>query len=254
MQILILEDEGPAAERLQNLLGQLKAEVDIAAVLDSVDDAIAFLQKSSPDLIISDVELADGTCFDVFAEVAIQTPVIFTTAYNQYAIKAFETNAIDYLLKPVDKKKLEAAFTRFRERVNLQRPEIDYSALADAIESKNVKAQKRYMVQYGNKMFVVNPNDAAYFYSEQKATYMIDKAGKSFPLDQSLSKVEEDLEQQGFFRINRNLIVHIDSIEEMHSFGKGRIRLRLIYDKVNSDYCTVSTERAPAFRKWLKGK
>ncbi len=254
MKILILEDELPASERLKKLIIEIEPNAEITGVLDSISSATEFLKDNSPDVIISDVELADGLCFEIFMATKTAIPIIFTTAYNQYAIRAFEANAIDYLLKPVNRKDLAKSFERLRERMGLTRDTVDFEAIADAINKKELLQTKRYLVKYGTNMFVVNPNEAAYFHSVQKSTFMMSSKGKSYPLDESLSTVESDLNPLNFFRINRNLIVNISSIESMKSFSKGRLQLNLTPAYDNEKFCIVSSERAPQFRKWLKGE
>ncbi len=255
MRILIFEDELPAAERLVSLIKKVEPTAEVVETIDTISGGIIQLtEKPLPDLIISDVELADGLCFEIFDAVNVQVPVIFTTAYNHYAIRAFEANAIDYLLKPVDAEKLKQAFVRARERANFLRPEIDYKALAQAIEEKEVREEKRYLVKYGNKLVLVKPNEAAYFYSEQKACFLVTPAGKAYPLDESLSRVEEDLDDSRYFRINRNFIACIDHIDEMQSVSKGRLSLRVNPPSKHTEHTVVSAERSPQFRKWLKGE
>lgn len=254
MQILIFEDESPAAERLQKLLGDIDESLQIIEILDNVADAIEMLGSGvEVDLIVSDVELADGLCFGIFNEVKTDIPVIFTTAYNQYAIRAFEANAIDYLLKPVKIEDLKQALQRARRRLPGAKSDIDYQALAQSILEKRDTSTRRFTVRYGNKMKVVKPSDAAYFYSVQKSTFMVDRTGKSLPLDESLSQVESDL-GESFFRINRNLIVHIDAIESVDMLGKGRMKINLEHPPEDLQFLNVSSDRSPQFRKWYQGR
>ena len=254
MHVLILEDEAPAAERLQRLLESADPEIHVVSVMETVEEGIELLGSDVKiDLIISDVELADGLCFEIFSSTSTKVPVIFTTAYNQYAIRAFEANAVDYLLKPVKETELQKALLRAKERMAYERADLDYDKLAEAIEQRKEEQTKRYLVRYGQKMFVVDPNDAAYFYSEQKSTFMVNREGKSFPLDESLSQVEEDLVSKKFFRINRNFIVHVSSIAEMVTFGKARIKLKVKPAFEDEDTLLVAADRTPDFRKWLKG-
>mgnify|MGYP006282934785 CR=1 FL=1 len=255
MRIVIFEDENPAAERLQNMLRELNPAIEVKGVYDTVVEAIEILSGGvEADLIISDVELADGLCFGIFKEVKTEVPVIFTTAYNQYAIRAFETNAVHYLLKPVKANELEMALEKAGKHIAKQTPKIDYAALAESMVRKQEKTPKRYMVRYGNKMKIVNPADAAYFYSMQKSTFMVDWEGKSLPLDESLNQVENDLEAKSFFRINRNLIVSIKSIQSVDMLGKGRMKINLKNPPEEDQYSLVSADRSPEFRKWLQGR
>lgn len=254
MRVLILEDEAPAAERLQRLMESTDPVIKVVSVLETVEEGIAFLEGNVHiDLIMSDVELADGLCFEVFSSTSTKIPVIFTTAYNQYAIRAFEANAVDYLLKPVKEAELQKALSRAKERMNYEREDLDYGKLAEAIEQRKESQTKRYLVRYGQKMFVVDPNEAAYFYSEQKSTFLVDRSGKTYPLDESLTQAENDVSEGEFFRINRKFLVNINSIGEMKTFGKARIRVEVDPPHDTEENLVVSTERTPEFRKWLKG-
>jgi DNA-binding LytR/AlgR family response regulator len=252
MRVLILEDEAPAAERLERLLHEVAPDLKVIATLETAEEGIKFLEKKEKiDLILSDVELADGLCFEVFSHTSTEIPVIFTTAYNQYAIRAFEANAVDYLLKPVKEAELKKALARAKERMSYHREDLDYGKLAEAIESRKELEVKRYLVRYGQKMFVVDPNKAAYFYSEQKCTFMVNQEGKSFPLDESLSQVETDLTSKDFFRINRNFLINISNITEMITFGKARIKLKVNPPFEDESALMVAADRTPDFRKWL---
>lgn len=163
MRVLIFEDELPAAQRLRNLLAEAAPDLEIVDVLDSGKDAVAYLQKNPPpDLIISDIELADGLCFDIFSSLHIQVPVIFATAYNQYAIRAFEANAVDYLLKPVKRESLERSLEKFRMRMGLEKPAVNYSEISDTITQKLSAPPKKYLVRYGQKMRLLHPNEVAW--------------------------------------------------------------------------------------------
>ncbi len=252
MRLLLLEDEMPAAQRMQNLLAEVAPDLEVAAVLDSGKDAIAFLQNQPPpDLIISDIELADGLCFDIFSSIQTQIPVIFATAYNQYAIRAFEANAIDYLLKPIRRENLQRSLEKFRMRMGLEKPSVNYSEISDTISQKLPAPPKKYLVRYGQKMLLIDPNQVAYFYSLMKASYAVLPSGKTYPVDESLTQIELDLDGNRYFRINRNLIVERASIREMMRQSKGRLQLTLEPTCEDPSICTVSAERSPEFRKWI---
>lgn len=251
VRVLILEDEQPAAQRLTQLLKNLRPNFEVVRVIQAGSEAVEHLRTHElPHLIISDVELADGLCFDVFAEVEVQVPVIFTTAYNEYAIRAFETHAIDYLLKPVHKEKLKRALIKFEKQTSP--PSIHWAALDKLLRQK--KDSQRYIVKYGQKMVVLKRKDIAYFYSMEKSTFAVDINGKTYPMDESLSALENELPDRNFFRINRNMLVHIDSLHEMRPHSKGRIRLLLKPEHFNRSHTIVSVERTPDFRKWLRAE
>jgi len=252
MRVLIFEDEIPAAQRLRNLLAEAAPDLEIVDVLDSGKDAVAYLQKNPPpDLIISDIELADGLCFDIFSSLHIQVPVIFATAYNQYAIRAFEANAIDYLLKPVKRESLERSLEKFRMRMGLEKPAVNYSEISDTITQKLPAPPKKYLVRYGQKMLLLHPNEVAWYYSHMKSSFAVLPSGKTYPVDESLTQIESDLDANRYFRINRNLIVVRGSILEMKRESKGRLHLTLEPTCEDMSICTVSAERAPDFRKWI---
>lgn len=254
MQILILEDELPAALRIEKLIKQIEPEAQICQRIDSIADAISFLNQNQPDLIVSDVELSDGLCFETFARTNTEIPIIFTTAYNQYAIRAFEANAIDYLLKPVKISRLTEAFGKFHSRTGYKRPQIDFEAIARAIRDKTRESRKRYLIRYGSKMVVQDPNEAAFFYSVHKSTFIVLGNGKSYPLDESLTTVEKDVDSKTFFRINRNFIVNINSISSMSAYSKGRVQLHVKPAHEDEKHLIVSADRSPDFKKWLKGE
>ncbi len=254
MRVLIFEDEVPAAERLQKLLTQIDSDLDVIEICDTVEGAIEKL-KSKPeiDLIISDIELADGLCFGIYEEVDPRVPVIFTTAYNQYAIRAFETHAVDYLLKPIKVEELTRAYEKSKAWLPKKPTPIDYSALARSISSQSQAESKRFLVKYGNKMQVVNQSEVAYFYSVQKATFLVVNGGKAFPIDESLTQVENGMDALKFFRINRNLIVSLESISSVEMLGKGRMKVLLHHPPEDDQFTLVSVERSPDFRRWYAG-
>jgi two-component system LytT family response regulator len=253
MQVLIFEDEMPAAQRLQKMLTGLDPGIEICAILETTDEALNWLSKHpNPDLIISDVELADGLCFEIFARHSSNVPVIFATAYHQYAIRAFEANAIDYLLKPISQGALRKSIERWKERLGTTPAVRNYTLLQQQVENK-IAPSKQFVVRFGTKMLLIPSHEPAYYYSSQKTTYAVLPSGKCYPLDESLNNVEEHLSASDYFRINRNLIVARSSIGTMTSKSKGRLELALIPELGLNEYCTVSADRSPDFRKWISG-
>ncbi len=251
MHILILEDEWPAAERLQNLLKELIPDLVVDAVLETGLEATEWLLSNpQPNLIFSDIELADGLCFEVFAKSNAKIPVIFATAYNQYAIRAFEAHAIDYLLKPIHLDALRKSLTKFKDRTGYELPDRNYARISEEITMKRLP-EKQFLVRYGQKLFLLEASSIAYYYSEHKASYAVVSSGKAYPLDESLSAIEEYLPAKEYFRINRNMIVKRNSIVSMETRSKGRLQLTLDPMAHNINYTTVSAERSPAFRKWI---
>ncbi len=249
MKVLIIEDESAAANRLAKLIQEIDPSIEVVEQLDSIESSVNWLEKhGAPDLLFMDIHLADGSSFEIFRFVKLDKPVIFTTAYDEYALQAFKVNAIDYLLKPLKKSELEQAINKYR---NLQKPaEMNYQALANSLQSD--KYNFRFLIRFGQNIKVVEFRDAAYFYTEDKITFIVTKEGKRYPVEPSLEKLEEMADPRAFFRINRQFIINIESIKEMYAYSKSRVKLKL--DPPTDKETIVSTERSPVFKKWLVGK
>lgn len=247
MKILIIEDEEAAAERLQKQLKSISDGYQIVEVLDSVEDTINwFLKYPRPDLIFMDVQLSDGVSFEIFRHVEIDTAVIFTTAYDHYAINAFKVNAIDYLLKPIKKEELSKAI---QKAIVSSQPD----NLKLLKEINDIKFPKRLLIKVGTAIKVIDFEEVAYFFSESKSTYLVNFQRKKYVLDYSLDKIEKMVDNSIFFRINRKLLVNFKAIDELTTYSKSRVKLKLTPDVVDLD-ALVSTERASAFKKWLEGE
>jgi two-component system LytT family response regulator len=249
MKILIIEDEAAAARRLKKLLLEVNPKIEIIGHTDSIESTLNWLHiNTMPDIFLMDIHLADGSSFEIFNHVQIPKPVIFTTAFDQYAIQAFKVNAVDYLLKPIKKLQLEQALERYQQRV--ANKEVNYKALARAI--RNNDDRKRFLIKIGQQLKIISIKDAAYFYTKDKVTFLITFEGKRFPIDHSLEKVEEMTDPNQFFRINRQFILNIEAIKQMHAYSKSRVKIEL-QPPCEID-TIVSTERSPHFKKWLLGE
>ena len=247
MNILIVEDEPAAARRIEKLIMELEPDARVMDVLDTIEGVVQKLEGANQiDLIFLDIHLADGSSFEIFRLINVKTPVVFTTAYDDYAIQAFKVNAIDYLLKPIKKTELKAAFDRFK---NLgARTYIDYSALAQQITPQ----PKRFLIRFGQQIKVVEQKDVAYFYTKDKVSFLVNFEGRRYPIDYSLERLEEIIDGRSFFRINRQFIINLKSIREMHAYSKSRVKIDL---QPSSEIDTiVSTERSPLFKRWLAGE
>ena len=253
LRALIIEDEEPAAERLKKLIFQADPEIEIADVIVSIRSAVSYLKENTPDLIFLDIHLADGESFEIFRQVTVKSPIIFTTAYDQFALQAFKLNSIDYILKPVKQEELAAALSKFKSIYPVKNETaVDYQKLADIIAGEKTGYKKRLLIRYGDLLKTIEIKDAAYFYSENKISYVATKQGASYALDNTLDELEKMLEPKEFFRINRQFIVSVDAIDKMLAVSKSRVKLTL---KPPSDQETiVSTERSPEFKKWLAGE
>ncbi len=250
MTVLLLEDETLAAERLQNLLLEVEPDAKIIAQLKSVEAAVEWLQSNThPELILSDIRLLDGLCFEIFETVKVEKPVIFTTAFDQYAIKAFEVNSVDYLLKPVQGEKLKAALEKVKSRAEKKSPSPDYGELVKLLQGGKPVYKSRFMVRLGQKIVAIPVEKIAYFFSENKLTFLVTQDQKRYPLDQPLDELVDLLDPRIFFRVNRQFIVTFQSIAEIHPYFKGRIKLNL--SPASTEEVVISSERTPEFKKWI---
>jgi DNA-binding LytR/AlgR family response regulator len=256
MKLLIIEDEPASAQRLKKMAGEADPETLVLDILDSISASVEWFRSNpAPDLVLMDIHLADGLSFEIFKEVEVGCPVIFTTAYDQYAIQAFKVNSIDYLLKPIKKDELAAAFQKLR---TLSRekpdgfPDIDLAKLASLLSGHSKEYLKRLVIRIGQQIKVLEIKDLAYFYIEEKIVFTVNFKGDRYPVDLSLDQLEDQLDPGRFFRINRGFIVSLESIETMYTYSKARIKIRL---KPHCDLDTItSAERSAAFRDWLKGR
>jgi len=251
MKILVVEDEPLAGEKIISYLHQLLPDGEVSGPIASVSEGVAWLETNdSPDVIISDIMLSDGLCFDIYSALNTKCPIIFTTAYDEYAIRAFEVNSIDYLLKPISKDKLEASLQKISgvaERKD--RDDVDFKKLAELLQMSNKTYKSRFLVKIGLKIKAVPTNKIAYFFTQDKLSYIVSHQNDKFPVDHSLEEIDEMLDPKDFFRINRKYIVHIDAVREIHPYFKGRLKLEL-RPEVAEDI-VISSEKTPAFKAWL---
>ena len=251
MKVLIIEDEHHAALRLQSLIKKLVQTVDILAVLDSVEDSVEWFQSNQiPDLVFMDIQLADGISFSIFQEVEIQAPVIFTTAFDQYSLKAFKVNSIDYLLKPIDSSELHLALKKYQNIYHKDSP-APYESLNQFLKNwdnqKNYK--ERFLIKKKDKYSFILSNEIAYFFSEDSLTFIVTKNEKTHIFDQSLNKLEPLLNPKQFFRINRKKIVHINAIQSFQGYLNNRLKIELI--PAPKEAAIVSREKMKAFKEWV---
>ncbi len=251
MTILIIEDEEPAFKRLQKMLKDIEPDHQLVDQIVSVSSAIKwFAENESPDLILSDIQLSDGISFDIFKQVEITCPIIFITAYDQYAVEAFKVNSIDYLLKPVKKEELEKAVTKFKSRAAVNpTPAIDINKLLQSLQPAGTEYKKRFVVRYGEHIKTIDTEEVVYFYTEDKATFLCTKDGRRFVVDFNLDTLDSVLDPKLFFRINRQYIIGIHSIAEMFAYSKSRVLIKL--NPPSKHETIVSTERSADFKHWL---
>jgi DNA-binding LytR/AlgR family response regulator len=253
MKILIVEDEIAIARRMSKLLKEIDETIEVPGILGSIESAVGWLKAhAEPDLILMDIHLADGSSFEIFNEVQVNCPVIFATAYDQYAIQAFKVNSIDYLLKPVSKEDLAESLRKYRKYRTTSTIPIDYSMLAGLLGVKRNDYQKRLMIRFGDVIKSVEVKDVAYYYTDEKIVFAMFKDGKVYPVDFTLDMLEKRMDPERFFRINRKFLISFDSISRMISYSKSRVKITLV------PACDLevisSTERSGDFKEWLAGK
>ncbi len=255
MRILIVEDEHLAVEKLKRMILTARPQASIVHRTESVSETVSWLSTHQVDLIFMDIHLSDGSAFQVFEELHVQTPIVFVTAYDKYAIKAFQNNGVDYLLKPINQEDLERTFVKIERIKQLPVPNGDEAQTTSMRElilelsTEKVIYQKRFFVQSGQKLSTINVQDVAYFFSDQKMTFLRTTAGFDYILDDALDKIESKLDPDNFYRINRKFIISIQAIDSMVAYSKSRVKLEL---SPSSDLETiVSVEKSGAFKKWL---
>jgi len=248
-KILILEDEKLNSERIKRLILKIRPDAEIIDVLPSVKKAVSWLSENQcPDLIMMDIQLADGLCFEIFNLASVTCPVIFTTAYDEYAIKAFKYNSVDYLLKPIEKNELEAAIIKFENSVQYstsQQPKIE--ELLAYIQPKEYR--QRFLIPYRDGYRKINTEDVAYFYSNMNINYAKLFNGEEVTVSQTLETLEQELDPKNFFRANRQYIIHVNSIENVHNFFNGKLKLKIKQNK--DEDIVVSRTKASSFKLWL---
>ncbi len=252
MRILIIEDEQATANRLKKMVLDLEPNAQICDIVDSIESGVDWYKNNRhPDLVLQDIQLSDGSSFEIFEEVKVDVPIIFITAYNEFAIQAFKLNSVDYLLKPVKKDELARSFEKFREVFQKEdKPDFDYASLAKLITKKEY--QKRFVIRFGQTIKAITVEDIAYFFTQTGGIFFKTFDDHTYPIDQSLDKLEPLLDPLVFFRINRQFIVNFNSIQEMYSYSKSRVKMELLppceFDVI------ASTDRSGSFKKWLSGK
>lgn len=251
MNVIIIEDEKPSARRLQRMLSDINIEPK--ALLHSVSEAVDWFETNEhPDLILLDIQLSDGLSFEIFEQVEVNSAIIFTTAYDEYALKAFKLNSIDYLLKPIDDEELQTAIDKFR----VNRPEknnilVDINKIKELlINPLDKQFKRRFTFKIGQHLRVVEASNVICFYSDHKATYChtIDK--KNYLMDDSLEHVEALLDPKKFYRVNRKFIIHLDAIADIISYTNSRLQVKL--HGFTELEVIVSRERVKDFKNWLE--
>jgi DNA-binding LytR/AlgR family response regulator len=246
---LIIEDEKVAAERLSGLIKNYDQSIEIIEIIQSVRNAVKWLNTyQSPDLIFMDIQLADGLSFEIFEETIVKTPVIFTTAYDEYALKAFKVNSIDYLLKPIDPAELNNAINKFNE--NKTPKEIPEQVFDSILQSLTKNYKNKFVIKVGEHIKVFTIDDVQCFYSMEKYTFLQNNLGRDYAINYSLDQLEDLLDPKKFFRINRNYIISSSAISDIIGYSNSRLLIKLNSNK--SVDLIVSRDKVQHFKKWLE--
>lgn len=254
MNIVIVEDEAPAARRLQKLLKENDPSIKIIASLDSIESTITWLSDNPPpDLFFMDIQLADGLCFEIFRRKEVTSPVIFTTAYDEYALRAFKVNSIDYLLKPIDSTDLKRSLEKYKQLKNNFSPKAEgenklEKLLHDLIPSED-KYKTRFLVKSGQRYIPVDTDAIAYFYTEDKVVLLKTFQKNVYVVDSTLDHLEQQLNPKEFFRVNRQFILHVNAINHINTFFNGKLKIQAKPD--NEHEIIISREKASDFKNWL---
>ena len=259
LKVLIVEDEALAAEKLTMLLKAIDASIEVLAVLASVERAVQWLTNNQADLIFLDIHLSDGVSFKIFERIEVHTPIIFTTAYDQFAIKAFEQNSVAYLLKPVDRNELEKALNKYH-RLTATSPTapLNQQAMEQLLGQLMHQQQpttpqpnhkQRIMVSYGGNMRSIDIAQVAVFYAHEKANYLVNQANSKYIVDETLEKLEAERNPRQFFRVNRKYLINITAVKEVKALSNRK--LEVLLHATTPDKVLVPTEKITRFKQWL---
>lgn len=255
MKLLIVEDEQLLVRQLIKIIRKIEPGAEIAGQTNSISQTVEWLQShADPDLVLMDIELADGQCFEIFNRIQLKSPVIFTTAYDEYALQAFKVNSIDYLLKPVKESELSAAFKKWKLRRQQQAgsgsmPGIDQLIRDMMLRYAEPKYRDRFLVKQGQKMIPVRLEDIAFFNARNTLNFLNTKSRQKFPVNYTLDQVEECIPPDQFFRANRQFILAHDSIAAIHPWFNGKLKVDLIYP--SDEDIIISREKAASFKEWM---
>jgi two-component system, LytTR family, response regulator LytT len=256
MKIFIVEDEDLAIKKLKKTLQSVDEEASVVGEADSIKSSVEWLQSNpAPDLILMDIELADGQSFEIFNQTKVQSPVIFVTSYDEYALKAFKVNSIDYLLKPVQKEDLQAALEKYRQIKNLykdsQSPQISMDALVKELQQKlNIKEyRKRFLVKHGQKLVSIETDDIAFFFSDGRLNFFKTNDNRKFVVDYTMDELGDMLDPDKYFRISRSYFISVNSVDQIHDYFGNRLLLHL--KPASEKEAIVSREKVSDFKDWL---
>ena len=256
MKVLIIEDEELAVRKLEKILASMEIPIQVVGVTDSIESSVAWLENNpTPDLILMDIELADGQSFEIFNQIEVKSPVIFTTAYNEYAIQAFRVNSIDYLLKPIDEEALRRSLNKFRDLKKLYGTidnQLNINELVSLIkQTKPVSSEyrERFLLKQGSRLVPIEIEEIAYFYSQERLSFMKTWDERSYVVDYTLDELECLLNPKHFFRANRQIILCAKSVDKVHLHFNSRLKLDL--KPFAAEEVFISRDKAGEFRNWM---
>jgi two-component system response regulator LytT len=252
MKVVIIEDEQRAVKLLTRLLLEAEPEIEILASLESVTEAVRWFScNPSPDLAFFDIRLSDGVSFSIFEKTAVECPVIFTTAYDEYAIRAFSVNSIDYLLKPLDKEQVSRAIEKYKKFHGSGKPLLkraEMTALASLLAGQKPVYKSRFLLPVSDRYLSIPIGDILYFTSVEKQTMLVTKELKHLPLEMPLEKIEGEIDPKQFFRVNRQFLVSYSSVASVHTFFNGKLKIHL---RGSDSEVIISKEKSGPFKEWL---
>jgi DNA-binding LytR/AlgR family response regulator len=253
MRVVIIEDEQLAARRLESMVLSANPQIQVVAKLESVADSVEWFRNNPhPDLIFLDIHLEDDLSFVIFEKVQVNSPIIFTTAFDEYAIRAFKLRSVDYLLKPIVQEELNNAIRKYQDMVTPMQQVVDLASIYSLITQKNTSYKERFSITVGQKIKTFTVPEIAYFYSTEGISFMVLKNKSEYPVDDSLEELVQQLNPKDFFRINRKYLVKIESIANVHIYPKSHLKLELA--PLPQEEVFVSIDKVTAFKKWLDNK
>lgn len=247
MKILICEDEAPAQKQLERMISDIRSDAEIIAMVETGEEARSIIQDQQPELIFMDIELADGPCFETLSDLEITVPIIFATAYDEYALRAFSMNSIDYIVKPVTLNNVERAFQRYEQ---LRKNFLDSGSFVfnpSILCGKHYK--ERFLVKLGRKLFSIRSDEIAYFMAREKLVWLVTREKRKYVVNYTLSELVEMLNPAHFFRLNRQIISNINSVKNLEPYFKGQVSVTV--DPPLSDDVIVSRTKTPELKQWL---
>ncbi len=254
MKVLIIEDEMPAQRLLKETLQEINFETEVVDCLNSIKSAVEWFQNNQhPEIVLLDIQLSDGLSFEIFKRVKIESMIIFTTAYDEYAMQAFKVNSLDYLLKPIEKDELQAAFEKYQQYnkqfIQEKNANIDFSELASLIKNEKPEYRKRFLIQSNESFFQLSIEQIAFFYSMQGITFAVTFEKREYPVNFSLESLKGQLNPESFFKVNRQIIINIDTIKKIHSYFNGKLKLET--QPTHSEDIVIGKDKAASFKRWL---